>query len=130
MNNLDILTRLNNSKYFSGIVMILLNIGSKYVSLELSEAQQQFLNHPIIRKLLVFTIFFVATKDIVVSVILSTIFIIFVCGIFHEDSRLCVFKNVLKSFCEKRKVVINKEDYEKAKKIISKYESQQIKDLK
>ena len=125
MNNLDILTRLNNSKYFSGIVMILLNIGSKYVSLELSEAQQQFLNHPIIRKLLVFTIFFVATKDIVVSVILSTIFIIFVCGIFHEDSRLCVFKNVLKSFCEKRKVVINKEDYEKAKKIISKYESQQ-----
>mgnify|MGYP001183965696 CR=1 FL=1 len=130
MNNLDILTRLNNSKYFSGIVMILLNIGSKYVSLELSEAQQQFLSHPIIRKLLVFTIFFVATKDIVVSVILSTIFIIFVCGIFHEDSRLCVFKNVLKSFCEKRKVVINKEDYEKAKKIISKYESQQIKDLK
>tara|TARA_Y100001970_G_scaffold293363_1_gene439692 strand:+ start:2412 stop:2804 length:393 start_codon:yes stop_codon:yes gene_type:complete len=130
MNNLDILTRLNNSKYFSGIVMILLNIGSKYVSLELSEAQQQFLSHPIIRKLLVFTIFFVATKDIVVSVILSTIFIIFVCGVFHEDSRLCVFKNVLKSFCEKRKVVINKEDYEKAKKIISKYESQQIKDLK
>ena len=125
MDNLDILTRLNNSKYFSGIVMILLNIGSKYVSLELSEAQQQFLNHPIIRKLLVFTIFFVATKDIVVSVILSTIFIIFVCGVFHEDSRICVFKNVLKSFCEKRKVVINKEDYEKAKKIISKYESQQ-----
>ena len=103
MNILNVLTQLNNSKYFSGIIMVLLNIGSKYVSLELSEAQQQFLNHPIIRKLLVFTIFFVATKDIVISVILSTIFIIFVCGIFHEESKICVAKNSLKTFCKKRK---------------------------
>ena len=125
MDSLNILTQLNSSKYFSGIVMVLLNIGSKYVSLELSEAQQQFLNHPIIRKLLVFTIFFVATKDIVVSVILSTIFIIFICGIFHEESKICVAKNSLKTFCKKRKDLVNQEDYEKAKKIVKEYETQQ-----
>ena len=125
MDSLNILTQLNSSKYFSGIIMVLLNIGSKYVSLELSEAQQQFLNHPIIRKLLVFTIFFVATKDIVVSVILSTIFIIFICGIFHEESKICVAKDSLKTFCKKRKDLVNKEDYEKAKKIVKEYETQQ-----
>ena len=121
----NILTRLNHSKYFSGLIMILLNIGSKYVSLELSEAQQQFLNHPIIRKLLVFTIFFVATKDIVISVILSTIFIIFIFGVFHEESRICIVKNSLKTFCKKRKDLVNKEDYNNAKKIVKEYESQQ-----
>ena len=125
MDILNILSQLNNSKYFSGIIMVLLNIGSKYVSLELSEAQQQFLNHPIIRKLLVFTIFFVATKDIVVSVILSTIFIIFICGIFHEESKICVAKNSLKTFCKKRKDLVNQEDYKKAKKIVKEYETQQ-----
>ena len=125
MNILNVLTQLNNSKYFSGIIMVLLNIGSKYVSLELSEAQQQLLNHPIIRKLLVFTIFFVATKDIVVSVILSTIFIIFICGIFHEESKICVAKNSLKTFCKKRKDLVKHEDYEKAKKVIKEYETQQ-----
>ena len=125
MNFLNVLTQLNNSKYFSGIIMVLLNIGSKYVSLELSEAQKQFLLHPIIRKLLVFTIFFVATKDIVVSVILSTIFIIFICGIFHEDSKICIVKNSLKTFCKKRKDLVNREDYENAKKIVNEYETQQ-----
>ena len=125
MNLLNVLTQLNNSKYFSGIIMVLLNIGSKYVSLELSEAQKQFLNHPIMRKLLVFTIFFVATKDIVVSAILSTIFIIFICGVFHEDSNICIVKNSLKTFCKKRKDLVNKEDYENAKKIMNEYETQQ-----
>jgi uncharacterized membrane protein (DUF485 family) len=125
MNILNVLTQLNNSKYFSGIIMVLLNIGSKYVSLELSEAQKQFLNHPIMRKLLVFTIFFVATKDIVVSAILSTIFIIFICGVFHEESNICIVKNSLKTFCKKRKDLVNKEDYENAKKIMNEYETQQ-----
>ena len=122
MDNLDILTSLNRSKYFSGIIMVLLNMGSKYVSLELSEAQQQFLNHPVIRKLLVFTIFFIATKDIVVSAILSGIFLILVCCIFNENSRMCMFKTSLKSFCKNRKELVSKADYENAKKIVKEYE--------
>ena len=34
---------LNNSKYFAGIAMLLLNIGSKYISIELSDSQEEFL---------------------------------------------------------------------------------------
>ena len=33
------LGRLNSSKFFAGIVMILLNIGSKYITIELSKSQ-------------------------------------------------------------------------------------------
>ena len=35
-NILESLKSLNNSKFFAGLVMIMLNIGSKYVTVELS----------------------------------------------------------------------------------------------
>ena len=34
---LEYLKALNNSKFFAGLVMIMLNIGSKYVTVELSK---------------------------------------------------------------------------------------------
>ena len=42
---------LNNSKVFAGILMILMNLGSKYIALELSETQEEFLSNIVIKKL-------------------------------------------------------------------------------
>ena len=42
----------NNSKFFAGIVMIMLNIGSKYVTIELSKSQEQYLRNSISDKYL------------------------------------------------------------------------------
>ena len=36
---------LNNSKFFAGLVMIMLNIGSKYVTIELSKSQEAYLKN-------------------------------------------------------------------------------------
>ena len=124
---MNIINVLNNSKYFSGIVMVLLNIGSKYISAELSESQQLFLNHPIIRKALIFTVFFIATKDIVVSLILSILFLLIVCIIFHEDSNYCIFSSRLKRFCDIHRKDISKEEYIKAKNIVKAYDKNQMK---
>ena len=118
---MDLINTLNNSKYFSGLIMVLLNLGSKYVSLEISEAQDFFLSHPIIRKALVFTIFFIATKDIVVSLISTLVFLLLVCFILHEESHLCFFSTQMKKFCKKRKQKVTKEEYENAMKIVKAY---------
>ena len=83
---------LNNSKYFAGIMMILLNLISKYISLELSETQEEFLNNIIIRRIAIFTIVFVATKDIIISFIITACFIIIVSGLFNEDSKYCLIR--------------------------------------
>ena len=40
---LEYLKALNNSKFFAGLVMIMLNIGSKYVTIELSKNQEEYL---------------------------------------------------------------------------------------
>ena len=47
---------LNNSKFFAGLVMIMLNIGSKYITVELSKSQEQYLKNHIGRQLLIFAI--------------------------------------------------------------------------
>ena len=114
-------------KIILAIVIALIAIVWLVAKIELNQVIEQLVQLPKYSLFIGFIcyLFFVATKDIVVSVILSTIFIIFICGIFHEESKLCVAKNSLKTFCKKRKDLVNKEDYEKAKKIVKEYETQQ-----
>jgi hypothetical protein len=84
------INHLNNSKYFIGFMMILLNVGSRYVFLELGKTHDLFFNNKIVRRALIFTIFFVATRDIIVSIILSAFFIIFFLELTHEKSPYCI----------------------------------------
>lgn len=110
---------LNNSKYFAGIMMILLNLGSRYLIMELSESQEQMFNNKIIRRFTIFTIVFIATRDIYVSFILTAIFIIFVSNLFNENSNYCIIKTQKKIFKS-----VTKNDYEKAKSLVKLYELQ------
>ena len=112
---------LNNSKYFAGIMMILLNLGSRYLVMELSESQEQLFNNKIIRRFIIFTIVFIATRDVYVSFILTAIFIIFVSNLFNENSNYCIIKTQKKIFKS-----VTKNDYEKAKHLVKLYELQNV----
>ena len=81
---------LNTNKYFTGIMMILLNIGSRYVAMDLSETQQRILGDVWVRRALVFTIVFIATRDIKVSLLLTLMFVILISGLFNGKSRYCI----------------------------------------
>ena len=122
MDFLTLISTLNGSKYFSGILMILMNLGSKYVGLELSEFQDEFLSKKLIRRIIVFCIFFIATRDIIISVVLTAIFIIFIGGVLNDNSKF----SLIKKYNPQTKV-ITRDDVRKAKKIISKYEKQEMK---
>ena len=122
MNIYNIIDSLNNSRFFAGIVMILMNLGSKYISLELSDTQDEFFSNIIIRRILIFTVIFVATKDIITSFIITMCFIILVSGIFNEDSKFCLIRNN-----SKKTKIISRSRVEKARKIINKYEIQESK---
>jgi len=81
---------LNNNKYFVGLMMVLLNLGSKYIFLELGKTHDNFFNNKMVRRALIFTVFFVATRDIIASVLLSAFFIIFFLELTHEKSSICI----------------------------------------
>ena len=110
---------LNSSKILVGIAMIVFNIGSKFLVIDMSKSQQQFFKNIIIRRVTLFCIFFVATIDIGISLILTATFIILAFNIFNEDSKFSVLSK--SSFYDN---IYTKEEYEMSKKIITEYEKE------
>jgi hypothetical protein len=84
------LLSLGNNKYFIGMMMLLLNLGSRYIFLELGKTHDKFFNQKFVRRALIFTVFFVATRDIIASVLLSIFFIVFFLELTHEKSPYCI----------------------------------------
>jgi putative Mn2+ efflux pump MntP len=69
---------LNENKYFIGISMIIVNIGARFIIDELDDDTRQYVSNKIVRKIFIFCAIFMATRDIVTSVILTIIFIIII----------------------------------------------------
>jgi uncharacterized membrane protein (DUF106 family) len=88
--NLDFLKNINESKLFLGIIMLILNIGSRYINLGFSKTQEQFLRDLLIREVLIFAVAFTATRDIIMAIITTASFVILADVFFHEKSNYCV----------------------------------------
>ena len=84
------LGRLNSSKFFAGIVMILLNIGSKYITIELSKSQEAYLRNSLGRQMLIFAISWMGSRDILIALALTAIFNVLANHLFNEKSRFCI----------------------------------------
>lgn len=81
----------NTNPYFIGIMMLIMNLGGRFLSLELSKKQEQFLQQPWIRRSLIFIVLFIGTRNLWVS-FWATIFIILFLGyLFNENSAMCIF---------------------------------------
>ena len=76
---------LSNSKYFLGIMMIIVNIGARYIIEELNPEQKKYLNSKFFRRIIIFSAFFVATRDILSSITLTIIFVLFIGELFNNN---------------------------------------------
>ena len=74
---------LNNSKFFAGVVMILLNIGSKFITI-------QYMKWSISKQILVFAMAWMGTRDIYAALGLTAVFTILSEYLFNEESKLCI----------------------------------------
>jgi len=81
---------LNNSKFFAGIVMILLNIGSKFISIQFSRSTEEYLKLNITKQILVFAMAWMGTRDIYTALILTAVFTVLSDHLFNEESPYCV----------------------------------------
>lgn len=88
-----IITSINSNPYFIGLMMLLLNIGGRFLSLEISKEQEKFLSAPIVRRFLLFAVLFVATRNIVIAACLTFVMIIIIGYLCNENSELCVWKS-------------------------------------
>lgn len=87
----SILQIFNTNPYFIGITMLLMNLGGRFLTLDVTKKQEQFFQHPWIRRLLIFIVIFMGTRSIWVA-FWTTLVVILVMGyLFNENSALCIF---------------------------------------
>ena len=80
---------LNNSKFFAGIVMILLNVGSKFIAIQFSKSTEEYLKMNVTKQLLVFSMAWMGTRDIYTALVLTAVFTILSDHLFNEESQYC-----------------------------------------
>jgi hypothetical protein len=91
---------INSSKLFAGILMILMNIGSKYIEVGLTKSQEQALRTGIGREIVIFCVVFLGTRDLILSIIMTSAFIILSEHVFNEKSKFCIIPNKMKQFAD------------------------------
>jgi hypothetical protein len=95
-NPLDILmASVNSNPYFIGIMMLLLNLGGRFLSLEISKDQEKVLSMPIVRRFFLFAVLFVATRNVVIAGGLAILVILCLGYLFNENSDLCLWKSCI-----------------------------------
>jgi hypothetical protein len=81
---------LNNSKFFAGVVMILLNVGSKFIQIQFSKSTEEYMKWSVSKQLLVFSMAWMGTRDIYTALGLTAVFTILSDFLFNEESKLCI----------------------------------------
>jgi hypothetical protein len=92
-NPLDVLmASVNSNPYFIGLMMLLLNLGGRFLALEISKDQEKFLSLPAVRRFFLFAVLFVATRNVLIAGGLAIIVILCLGYLFNENSDLCMWK--------------------------------------
>jgi hypothetical protein len=81
---------LNNSKFFAGVIMILLNIGSKFITVQFSKSTEEYMKYSVSKQLLIFAMAWMGTRDIYAALGLTAVFTILSDFLFNEESSMCV----------------------------------------
>jgi hypothetical protein len=118
---------LGTNKLLIGVFMIFMNIGSRYIELKLTKGQEMILKN-IAREILIFTIAFVATKDLIMSFTITAIFIILANFVFNEKSKYSIlpekYKKLASLIDTNNDNVISENEINKAYDILKKARGQ------
>ena len=82
---------LNTNPYFIGIMMLLLNIGGRFIPMEISKSQERFLQSVWVRRFVLFTVFFIATRNVIAAIVLTIIVLLFMSFLLNENSSFYLF---------------------------------------
>lgn len=81
----------NANPYFIGLMMLALNLGGRFIGLELTRSQEAFLQNVWVRRLLIFVVLFMGTRNILVA-FWMWLAVVFLLGyVLNENSSMCIF---------------------------------------
>ena len=125
---MDALTILAANKFFIGFAILITNIGSRFVIMDIGKTHEKLLSNELIKKIVIFCMFFVATRDIITSTILTFAFVVFLEGLLNENSRFNVLPQIFKTKKveqrEEQPIHVSPDQYQMAMQTIERFYSQ------
>ena len=85
------LAELGANKVFIGIAMIIMNLGSRYIITDLTPEHEKILKSSLFKKIIMFCIIFIATRDIMTAIILTFAFFTIMNGFLNKKSGFYIF---------------------------------------
>jgi hypothetical protein len=81
---------MNGSKMFAGLVVITLNIASRFVTIKLSKSMESYLKFTFSRDVLVFCIVWMGSRDIYIAATFTLLFTFIMDFLLNEESTYCI----------------------------------------
>jgi len=79
--------QLSENKFFIGLLMIMVNVGARFIIEELSDEHREIAKGDIFRKVVIFSSVFMATRDIVTSLIVTLVFVILMNEVLGKEEK-------------------------------------------
>jgi len=74
------------SPFVIGAMMLLLNVGSRYIVHEFSDNEEEYSQNILLRRLTILAVCFVGTRDLVTSLLLTACFVVLASGFLRGKS--------------------------------------------
>lgn len=104
---------INNSKIFAGFVVVMINITSRFVDLNISKGLEFYLKKTLNRNILIFCVAWMGSRDIYLAMTVMCLFSLFADFLFNENSYWCLYPETFANF--KSEALLNQEAKEKDK---------------
>ena len=91
-------TMLNSSKIFAGLMIIVLQISSRFVTIRLSKSMESYLKYTFSRQILIFAIAWMGTRDIYIALAIAILFTLIMDVVCNEESNYCMLPNAFKDY--------------------------------
>jgi hypothetical protein len=109
LNDFFHLKHVNESKLLIGCIMIIMNVGAKFVDFNFSKNQEHALRNGLARELIVFAAVFMATRDLITALLLTAAFVVLADIFFHDESKYCLIPKYMQKVTQL--IDLNKDGY-------------------
>jgi hypothetical protein len=90
-----LLTNINASKILLGVAALAFNFGSRFLMADMTPVQQRMMQHPMFKRAIVFCMFFITTRDFLLSTTLALVTIVAMEAFLNEGSKFCIMPGAM-----------------------------------
>lgn len=95
------ITNIQTNTIFIGLITLIMNMGNKNLLFKLNKNQEKLLSEPWMKYTLIFAVFFMSTRNIVLAIGFSILFYLVMNHFLNDESHFCIIPEKFKEIADK-----------------------------